>query len=333
MIDFFPEGQKVQYFTNTLSTKSNPLEVILKPEILDTTILKDGEGSNLYRPSTFDEYIGQNEAKERIKDYIKGTIQFKETFQHTLIIGNSGCGKTTLALILANLLNKKLVICTAGEIKTEQEMINKIAECEGNLIFLDEAHRISTKVGTFLLPILEDFQIQGRKIKRFTMIFGTTHIGNISKNLEALIQRFSLQINLKSYNIEELIQIIKQYRTKKYTNVDISEELYKQIALNCRATPRLALTLLREYAYTLDWQRVLNNNEIVKDGLTKNDFKALKYLASTKGAGRQSIAKYLRVEPNTYEYHIENYLIAKELIVIGNKRLITDKGKALINEN
>lgn len=319
-------------FNNHSFIKDNPLEIIIKPEALDLSNVKeDSTSEKLWRPISFSQYIGQDEAKERVKDYIQGCTKFNEQFPHTFLSAPSGCGKTTFALILANMLNKKFVSCTAGEMKSEQSIVDKICQCEGGIIFLDEAHRISIKVGTFLLPVLEDFKIQDRSIKPFTMIFATTHSGNIAKNLEALVQRFNLKINLKHYEINELIKIIKQYHKQKYPNIQIDEEIFKSIANNCRRTPRIALGLLREYVYTLNLPRVFTNNQIIKDGLTINDFKVLKYLQMTNGAGKNSIAKYLRVEPNTVEFENENYLIFLNLITVENKRKLTNIGKEFLN--
>jgi len=314
---------------NTYDPKDNPMEIIIKPEALDLSGVKEGEGGSLYRPQTFDEYVGQTQAKERVKDYIQGCQKFNETFPHTFLSAPSGCGKTTFALILSTMLNKKFVSLTAQEIRTEQQMINKIIECEGGIIFLDEAHRISTKVGTFLLPILEDFKIQDKKIKQFTMFMASTHKGNISKNLDALMQRF-LPINLTHYEISELITITKNYHKQKYMSVSVPENVFSEIAANCRRTPRIALALLKEYVFTLNWERVLKNNHIVQNGLTENDFKILNYIDRNGGAGKASLAKYLRVEPNTYEYEIEPYLMYLELLTVDNKRKLTQQGKDLI---
>ena len=138
----------------------------------------------------------QSKAKERVKCYLEGCKKFKDNFPNTFISAPAGCGKTVFSNIIANMLGKKFISCTAGEIKSEQQLVDKIVECESGILFLDEAHRISNKIGTFLLPILEEYKIAGQKIKPFTMIFATTHLGNLSENLSALVQRFPLQITM-----------------------------------------------------------------------------------------------------------------------------------------
>ena len=309
---------------------SSPLEVILKPEILDTSSVAKGEGNTSFRPTKFEEYIGQDKAKERALCYIKGCKKFNEVFPNTFISAPAGCGKTVYANILANILGKDFVTCTAGEIKSEQQLVDKIVEANGGILFLDEAHRISTKIGTFLLPILEEYKISGIKIKPFTMIMATTHKGNIAENLSALIQRFPLQIDLENYKNEELMKIFNQFIKKDYKDEVVSDDILLEIASNCRNVPRMGLSLLREYIYINNWEDVKRNNNIIQDGLTHRDIDLLKYIKEVGGAGKTSLAKYLNVEPKTYEHTIESFLISQQLITISNKRQITEKGKLLL---
>ncbi len=310
----------------------SPIEIVIKPEILDTSALEEGDYSHIYRPSNFDEYIGQKKAKQHIQCYLDGCKKFNENFPNTFISSPAGCGKTLLANILANKLNKTFIVATAGEIKSEQQLVDKIVQCKSGILFLDEIHRISNKIGTFLLPILEEYKICGKKIKPFTMIGATTHRGNLSENLSALLQRFPLSIELEHYNKEEIIQILLQFHKKSYSQIPINNNLYSQIAQNCKATPRIAINLLRESIFTSDWEQVKNQNKIVKDGFTQQDIKALNFIFNSNGASKLSIAKFLRVEPKTYEFEIETYLINKEMITVSNKRKITEKGKDFLNE-
>jgi Holliday junction DNA helicase RuvB len=310
--------------------KNKPTEVIIKPEALDTSKLSEGEGQKTYRPTSFDEYIGQYQAKQRIKTYISGCKIHNEIFPHTFISASAGCGKTVLANILSNMLDKKFVCCTAGDLKSEQQLIDKIIECNEGILFVDECHRISNKIGTFMLPILEEFKVVGKYIKPFTCIFATTHKGNLSENLSALVQRFQLDIELQQYSQEELIAILKKYNEKQYNSISVPDDIYKIISNNARFTPRIARTLLKEYIYTGDWEVVKNNNFIVQEGLTEKDIKVLRYLKENNGCGKNNLAKLLRVEPKTYEFEIEPYLILLELISVGSKRKITVQGKLLL---
>lgn len=315
-----PDWGKAQEDNNT------PLAITIKPEALDTSNLEeDTKTKDDFRPSNFNEYVGQKTAKQRILSYIDGCEKFNEQFPHTFLSAPAGCGKTVFANILANMLNKKFVKCGAVDIKSEQQLVDKIVEAQGGIIFIDEFHKISNKLGTFLLPILEERLVMGKKIKPFTMIVATTHRGNLSENLSALVQRF-LPIELEHYNEEELKQIIKQFHKKSYSSISVPEEVFNSISNNSKCTPRIAIRFLREYAYIENLERVNQNNKIVKDGLTKEDIKVLKYLEENNGVGKNSISKFLNVEPKTYEFDIEPYLILKGFINVGNRRKITQKG-------
>lgn len=310
--------------------KNNPQEIIIKPEILDTSALEEGDSFSFYRPSDWNEYIGQDKAKKHIQCYIEGCKKFNEPFPNTFLSSPAGCGKTLLANILATKLNKTFINCTAGEIKSEQQLIDKIVECKGGVLFLDEAHRIGNKLGTFLLPILEEYKVTGKRIKHFTMILATTHRGNLSENLSALLQRFPLTIELESYSKKDIIKILEQFHRKSYPTIPIDKDLYYFIAENCKATPRIAINLFRETIFSEDWEIVKSQNKIVKNGFTELDLKALKFIADCNGASKLSISKFLRVEPKTYEFEIENYLINQEMITVSNKRKITTKGKEFL---
>lgn len=315
-----------------INEKESPLAITIKPEALDLSNVDEGSGSTAFRPNDFSQYIGQEKAKQRVLCYLEGCKKFNEHFPNTFISAPAGCGKTVFSNILANMLGKKFVVCTGGEIKSEQQLVDKIVECEGGILFLDEAHRISNKIGTFLLPILEEYKISGKKIKPFTMICSTTHKGNLSENLSALLQRFPLTLELENYTNEELTQIFKQFKNKQYSEEIVEENILQNIAENCRFTPRIGLSLLREYIYIRDFEQVKKNNNIIKDGLTTNDIKILKYVNENGGAGKSVLAKFMRVEPKTYEFEYEPFLMYKELITVTSRRKITEKGKQLLKK-
>ena len=330
--EFVASMPDINKSNNKNSSDEEPMSVVIKPEILDTSALDVGEYSHIYRPINFNEYVGQEQAKKHIQCYLDGCKKFNENFPNTFISSPAGCGKTLLANILANKLNKTFVVATAGEIKSEQQLIDKIVACKSGILFLDEIHRISNKIGTFLLPILEEYKVCGKRIKPFTMIGASTHRGNLSENLSALLQRFPLSIELESYNQQEIIQILLQFHKKSYSQIPINNDLYLKIAKNCKATPRIAINLLRESIFTNNWEQVKTQNKIVKNGFTQQDIRALKFIDDSNGASKLSIAKFLRIEPKTYEFEIETYLINKEMITVSNKRKITNKGKEFLNQ-
>lgn len=309
-----------------------PMSITIKPEALDTSSLEEGQGSNRYTPQKLDAYVGQQEAKDQINDFMNGCNQFNETFPHTFLSAPAGHGKTVLANIIANMLGKKFVQCTGGELKSEQQFVDKVVECEGGVIFIDEANRLSKKVGFFMLPLIEKFELHGKKLKHFTVIFATTHKGDLSKDLDALIQRCDLELELNHYEASDLITITKQYKDKQYPKEQVPDNIYNKIAENCRFVPRLARRLLREYIFTRDWDRVLNNNKIIFEGLNKTDFKILNYLNKfDKGLGKNTISNYIKVKSQTYEYEIEPYMVYKGLIIVDSRRKITDIGKKLLS--
>jgi len=172
-----------------IEEKKNNQEVTIVPALLDTSKLGESHEAKEYRPLSFDEYVGQSSAKEKVKSYIEGCKKFNEVYPHSFISAPSGMGKTLFSTILANQLNKKIIFTTGGEIKSEQLFIDKLVEADGGVVFLDEASRLSKRVGFFILPLMEQFEIKGQAIKKFSLIFATTHIGDISKDLDALIQR------------------------------------------------------------------------------------------------------------------------------------------------
>lgn len=308
-----------------------PQEIVIKSEALDISALEKGESIYEYRPKSWDEYIGQERAKQYIKSEIKGCLERNETLKHIFLSGPAGHGKTLFAEILSHQLQKKMVITVAGEIKSEQQFIDKVVECDGGILFIDEANRISKKVGFFMLPIIEKFEIHGQPLKKpFTTIFATTHKGDLAKDLDALIQRFEIEIELEHYTKDQIIKISKMYKEKEYNDISISDNIYSVIANNARETPRIARKLLRQYAYTKDIDKVLKNNRIVKEGLNELDIRVLELLNNSKGIGANNLAKLLRIKSQTYEYQIEPYLIFKELITIESRRKITEKGKEFL---
>lgn len=312
--------------------KTSPFEIVIKPEMLDLSNVEEGEGSVSFRPVALADYVGQDKAKERLQCYIKGCKTNNETLPHIFLSAPPGHGKSLLSNIIASMLDKKIVRCVGGDLKSEQIFIDKVNECDGGVIFIDEANMIRKRVGFFMLPIIEQFEINGLKIKPFTVIFATTHRGDLSKDLDALIQRCELDIELEHYNEEELIQIVKTFKSKQYPDVEISENVFIQIAKNCKQTPRIARRLLRNYIFNANFTSVLSQNKIVSEGLTQTDVKVLKYLDKfPKGASRNTIANYLRMKPQTYQFDIEPYLIFKNFITIENKTKLTEEGKEFLN--
>jgi Holliday junction DNA helicase RuvB len=208
--------------------------------------------SNL-RPVTLDQYIGQQKAKENLKVYIEAAKQRSESLDHVLFYGPPGLGKTTLAGIIANEMNVNLKVTSGPAIEKPGEMaaiLNNLQE--GDLLFVDEIHRLNRQVEEVLYPAMEDYAIDiiigkgatARSIRldlpKFTLVGATTRAGLLSAPLR---DRFGVVHRLEFYTTEELTQIIT--RSAKVLDVKIDDKGAMELARRSRGTPRLANRLLK----------------------------------------------------------------------------------------
>ena len=162
--------------------KSDPQEIVIKQEMLDLSAIEGGESSAIWRPSKFDEYIGQENLKVLLLAFIKGCKNQGRSFPHMLIDGKAGTGKTTIGYLTAKYLDKKMVETVATTLKSAQQLVDLIVESDGGIVFIDEIHMLNEELANFILPVLEDFQINGKRIKPFTLIACTTEKGKLLKS-------------------------------------------------------------------------------------------------------------------------------------------------------
>jgi Holliday junction DNA helicase RuvB len=312
--------------------KKNTNEVTIVPALLNVSQLGEVEYKHLWRPESFDDYVGQESLKDILKGYIKGCKELSRPFPHFLVDGKAGTGKTTIAYILAKQLGLTFVECVANTVKSQQQFVDLLVQTDGGILFLDEIQVINKSVASFILPILEDFQISGKAIKPFTLFGCTTEKGTLLKKWKPLVDRFRIQKTLDAYILQELAILIKQYKDKTFKNLNVEESVYTSIALNCRLTPRIAIRLLESYVYMAKpLNEVYNAYNIVKNGITQDDIKVLKLLSENeKGLGLNSICAYLQTSQENFMYSMESYLIEQGLLTIGNRRQITLKGKELL---
>lgn len=287
-----------------------------------------------FRPTRWEEYIGQEKAKKRIQTYIRATKIRREAFPHTIIYGKPGTGKSTLAKIIAQELNLEMAEIITSSIQSSWYLIEMIKINPGKIFFLDEIHALDRNVAENLYTVMEDFSHNGEDISPFTLIGATTEIGEVLKKMTPLFDRFKIPIELEDYTVEEMILIAKQYKDKKFLVDIVEESCYHTLAINSRLIPRHMIRLLEASIYMGNVDVALKNFGIIKDGFTEKDLKVMQYLATApKGVGLQSIASFLGTATENYLYQVEPYLLQSGVIVrTARGRKITDKGIQLIGE-
>jgi len=243
----------------------------MKKRIITTDVLEDDKKTDInLRPQSLDQYIGQEKIKENLKIYIQAAKERKDPLDHVLFYGPPGLGKTTLAGIIANEMGVNLKITSGPAIEKPGEMaaiLNNLQE--GDLLFIDEIHRLSRQVEEVLYPAMEDFSIDivigkgaaARSIRlnlpRFTMVGATTRAGMLTAPLR---DRFGVVHHLEFYTVEELMTIVK--RSASVLGVEIDEEGAYEIARRSRGTPRLANRLLKRVR---DFAQIKYDGKITKE--------------------------------------------------------------------
>ena len=283
------------------------------------------------RPDAWSEYIGQDQIKKNLGVFIEASKKREEALDHVLFYGPPGLGKTTLALIIANEMNTNIKVTAAPMIEKSGDLAAILTNLEeGDILFIDEIHRLSPAVEEILYSSMEDYLIdiiigsgpaaQTVKIDlpRFTLIGATTRAGMLSNPLR---DRFGMSFRMQFYSSEELALIIAQASAK--LNKEIIEEAAFEISKRSRGTPRIALRLLRRVR---DFADVANESDINhartkyaldelginSHGFDEMDLRLLKLLAHAKGRamGLSSIAASLSEDEGTVEDVLEPYLIA-----------------------
>jgi len=286
------------------------------------------------RPQNLDEYIGQEQIKKNLKVFIKAAKKRNESLDHMLFFGPPGLGKTTLANIIANEMNANIKTISAPMLEKSGDLAAILTNLEeGDILFIDEIHRLKASIEEILYSAMEDFRLDivigsgpaAQTIKidisRFTLIGATTRAGMLSNPLR---DRFGMNFRLNFYNEKELALIIKL--AAKKLNFDIKEDAAIEIAKRSRATPRIALRLLKRIR---DFAEVENKKIIDKKiakygldelgineyGFDELDIKFLKLLVEAKKPlGLSTIAAALSEDEDTIEEVIEPFLIANGFI-------------------
>ncbi len=286
---------------------------------------------NTLRPQGWDDYIGQEQVKKNLGVFIEASKKRAEALDHTLFYGPPGLGKTTLALIIAAEMGTNIKVTAAPMIEKSGDLAAILTNLEeGDILFIDEIHRLSPAVEEILYPSMEDFRLdiiigsgpaaQTVKIDlpRFTLIGATTRAGMLSNPLR---DRFGMSFRMKFYTPDELARIVVKAAEKLGKAIEQDSAL--EIARRSRGTPRIALRLLRrvrDFSEVADEARItfertvfaLNELGINDHGFDEMDLRLLELLASAKGRpmGLGTIAAALSEDEGTIEDVLEPYLLA-----------------------
>ena len=222
------------------------------------------------RPQRLAEFIGQERVKENLRVYIDAALARREPLDHTLFFGPPGLGKTTLAELIAREMAVNIRSTSGPALERPGDLVSTLTNLrEGDVLFIDEIHRLRPVIEEYLYPAMEDYRIdirlsEGPKaqtitmpIERFTLVGATTRLGMLTAPMRA---RFPIDLRLNFYPPEELEQIV--FRTATVLKVAIDEDGAREIARRSRGTPRLAIRLLRRIR---DFAQVRSNGAITRD--------------------------------------------------------------------
>ena len=315
-------------------------------DVLDVKSHNEDEENQL-RPQSFDEYVGQSHLKSNLKVFVGAAKLRDETLDHVLLYGPPGLGKTTMSMIIANEMGTHLKTTTGPSIEKTGDLVAILTSLEpGDVLFIDEIHRLNRQVEEVLYPAMEDYSIdimigkgQGARsirldLPKFTLVGATTRAGLLTAPLR---DRFGVINKLEFYTIDELKQII--IRSAGLLNVEIDEQGAVEMARRSRGTPRLANRLLkrvRDFAQVKYDGKItyevandaLNLLEVDKLGLDKGDRSILEtiiYKFAGGPVGLDTLAAALGEDAGTLEDVYEPYLIQNGFIQRTPRgRVVTD---------
>ena len=327
-----------------------------KNNILTEEKIESDDFSENIRPDMLSEYIGQTDVKENIKVFIEAAKMREESLDHVLLYGPPGLGKTTLAYIIANELGVSIKTASGPSIEKPGDLAAILSSLEpGDVLFIDEIHRMPSYIEEILYPAMEDFTLDimvgtegnSKSIKinlpPFTLVGATTRAGDLTSPLR---DRFGIISKLKYYTTEELTQIVK--RTSKVLDITIDNDAAVELAKRSRGTPRIANRLfkrVRDFALVegsgiidLDiTKKALNRLKVDNDGLDETDYQLLKGIIEKFNGGPvgvESIASVIGEEVTTIEDVYEPYLLQNGYLKRTPRgRVATEKAYRHLNIN
>jgi Holliday junction DNA helicase RuvB len=312
-------------------------ETHARPNQMKTTILSASETSSdkksdsTLRPDNLSEYIGQTRLKAMLKMSIAAALSRGEPLDHVLLYGPPGLGKTTLSRVIANEMGARLHMTSGPSLERPRDIVGLVHQLEaGDVLFIDEIHRLNKVAEELLYPAIEDFVIDltsGKghatrsmrlPLPRFTLVGATTKAGRISK---ALRDRFGFSFRLEFYDLKELSSIVA--RTAGLLSVELDEKAVEAIASRARGTPRIAnrlVRLVRDFAQYQGQARVsetvavaaLESYQVDVSGLDNTDRRFLEILINNYEGGPvgiDTIAVTLGEDNETLEDVYEPFLI------------------------
>ncbi len=299
--------------------------------LVDAARTEFDEIENVLRPKSMDGYVGQNKVKSNLAVYMQAAKLRNEPLDHVLLYGPPGLGKTTLSHIIANEMGVSIKVTSGPSIEKAGDLAAILTNLnEGDVLFIDEIHRLNHTVEEILYPAMEDFSLDliiGKgpsartvqiPLKHFTLIGATTRAGMLSSPLR---DRFGVICRLELYSREELAEIIT--RSGSVLGVNIEDSAASELALRSRGTPRIANRLLkrvRDYSAVLGHSSVtyadaclaLDKMEIDKLGLDNIDLRLLTSMIDKFGGGPvglETLAATINEDKNTIEDVYEPYLL------------------------
>ncbi len=306
------------------------------------------------RPKTFDEFLGQEQVKKLLKVAVESAKRRGEPLDHVLFYGPPGTGKTTLSHIIANEMGAEIKVVAAPTIERKGDLLGLLMSLnEGDVLFIDEIHRLNRAVEETLYSAMEDFKVDvvsgssrstavTLEIPPFTLIGATTRLNLLTPPLRS---RFGLICRLELYTVEEMVKVAEAVSRKLELKVD--REGLELLAKCGRGTPRILIQVMkrvRDYAVVHNWEvvdrekaeRVLNELGIDSFGLDRLDRKILETIAEKfKGGpvGLNTLATVLKEDVDTIENVHEPYLIEMGFLVRTPRgRKITERGLEAIGK-